>query len=165
MVETAEARQVSRVAFSLLFPELGFDVAANGTYPSEDSLEVPTRIVFGNEFADAGAKAYQLACGDDVDVGAGSRNPLARALVYHFRGLDTEAIELIVDCIRDAMFNEAARNRRFTRPLNVLIDIHDHFCLVTTRDITNPLAEAYRRRWGIETSYRKVTYLLAKTTS
>jgi IS4 transposase len=34
-----------------------------------------------------------------------------------------------------------------------------------TRDIAQPLAEAYRRRWGIETSYRKVTEFLPKTSS
>ena len=45
----------------------------------------------------------------------------------------------------------------------------DHLCLVTnrevTRDLAQPLAEAYRRRWGIETSYRKVTEFLPKTSS
>jgi hypothetical protein len=43
----------------------------------------------------------------------------------------------------------------------------DHSCLVTNRDATRhvaqPLAEAYRRRWVIETSYRKVTEFLPKT--
>jgi len=81
MVETAEAKQVSRAASSMLFPELEFDVADNGTYPSEDFQRVLARIAFDNEFANAGAKAYQLARGDDVDVGAESRNPLARALL------------------------------------------------------------------------------------
>jgi IS4 transposase len=45
----------------------------------------------------------------------------------------------------------------------------DQFCLVTnrevTRDLAQPLAEAYRRRWGIETSYRKVTEFLPRTSS
>jgi IS4 transposase len=48
----------------------------------------------------------------------------------------------------------------------------DHFCLVTTRELdpdavefAEPLAQAYRRRWGIETSYRKVGEFLPKTTS
>lgn len=58
MVEAAKAKQVSRVTSSMLFPELEFGVADNGTYPSEDSLEVLTRISFDNEFANAGAKAY-----------------------------------------------------------------------------------------------------------
>ena len=74
MVETNEAKQVSRAASSLLFPELEFGAADNSTYPSEDSLEVLARIAFDNEFANAGAKAYQLARGDDVDVGTESRN-------------------------------------------------------------------------------------------
>jgi IS4 transposase len=48
----------------------------------------------------------------------------------------------------------------------------DHFCLVTTRELdadvvefAEPMAQAYRRRWGIETSYRKVREFLPKTTS
>ena len=45
----------------------------------------------------------------------------------------------------------------------------DHFCLVANREVTSdlaqPLAEAYRRRWDIETSYRKVTEFLPKTSS
>ncbi len=49
----------------------------------------------------------------------------------------------------------------------------DHFCLVTNCDldvgtdveIARPLAEAYRRRWGIETSYRKITEFLPRTSS
>lgn len=43
---------------------------------------------------------------------------------------------------------------------------------MTTRELdrvrvefVDPLAQAYRRRWGIGTSYRKVDELLSKTTS
>lgn len=318
MVETAEAKQVSRAASSLLFPELDFGIADNGTYPSEDFQRVLARIAFDNEFANAGAKAYQLARGDEVDVGTESRNPLARALLYHLRGLGADAVDGQFDRVRDAVLTEAARNRLFTQPVDVAIDVHDwlyygdrdtphvsrtdpdrgtdsaykfatvcivdpsarltlgwvaldseetdelaeairqlvsqarefvdinrvyldrgfyrvhlaltleelgvefvirapqtrkvqrfiadhdedtfvseyemarsnpptgrttvrlvvvphrsreddHFCLVTnrdvTRDVTQPLAEAYRRRWGIETSYRKVTEFLPKTAS
>jgi len=45
----------------------------------------------------------------------------------------------------------------------------DSFCLVTNRDVSvefvEPLAEAYRRRWGIETSYRKIGEFLPRTSS
>ncbi|MFC4990034.1 transposase [Saliphagus infecundisoli] len=49
----------------------------------------------------------------------------------------------------------------------------DQFCLVTNCDldvssdveIAQPLAEAYRHRWGIETSYRKITEFLPRTSS
>lgn len=34
-----------------------------------------------------------------------------------------------------------------------------------TRDLAHPLAEAYRRPWGIETSYRKVAEFLPRTSS
>jgi hypothetical protein len=46
MVETAEAKQLSRAASSLLFPELDFGVADNGTYPSEDFYRVLARLAF-----------------------------------------------------------------------------------------------------------------------
>ncbi len=46
MLETAKAKQVSRAASSVLFPELDFGVTDNGTDPSEDSLKVLTRIAF-----------------------------------------------------------------------------------------------------------------------
>lgn len=48
----------------------------------------------------------------------------------------------------------------------------DHFCLVTSRELgivavefAEPLAHAYRRRWGIETSYWKVGEFLPRTLS
>ena len=125
MVETAEAQQVSRAASSLLFPELEFGIASNGTYPSEDFQRVLARISFDNEFANAGAKAYQLARGADTDVGTESRNPLVRALLYHLRGLDADAVDDQFDRVREAVLNEAARNRLFTRPVDVAIDVHD----------------------------------------
>jgi hypothetical protein len=46
MVETSEAKQVSRAASSLLFSELEFGVADNATYPSEDFQRVLARIAF-----------------------------------------------------------------------------------------------------------------------
>jgi len=75
---------VSRVVSSLLFPQLELGMADNGTYPSEDFQRVLAQIVFDHEFADAGAKSYQPAQGDDVDVGINSRNLLARALLCIF---------------------------------------------------------------------------------
>lgn len=125
MVETTEANQVSRAASSLLFPELEFGIAANGTYPSEDFQRVLARIAFDNEFANTGAKAYQLARGDDIAVTADARNALARALLYHLRGLDADAVDAQFDRVREAVLAEAARNRVFTRPVDVAIDVHD----------------------------------------
>jgi len=125
MVETTEAKQVSRAASSVLFPEPEFGVAANGTYPGEDFQRVLARIAFDNEFANAGAKAYQLARGDDVDIGAESRNPLARVLLYHLRGLDADAVDDQFDRVRDAVLDEAACNHLFRRPVDVAIDVHN----------------------------------------
>ncbi|WP_254531919.1 transposase [Natrinema gelatinilyticum] len=45
----------------------------------------------------------------------------------------------------------------------------DSFCLVTNCDVSvefaEPFAEAYRRRWGIETSYRKIGEFLPRTSA
>ena len=45
----------------------------------------------------------------------------------------------------------------------------DSFCLVTNCEVSvedaEPLAEAYRRRWGIETSYRKIGEFLPRTSA
>lgn len=105
---------MSRAASSLLFPELDFGIAANGAYPSEDVQRVLARIAFTNEFANTGAKAYQLACGDDIAVNTESRNPLARALFYHLRGLGADPVDAQFDHVRETIFAEAARNRVFT---------------------------------------------------
>ncbi|MFC6977150.1 transposase [Halomicroarcula sp. GCM10025709] len=112
MAETTEAKQVSRAASSLLFPELEFGTAANATYPSEDFQRVLARIAFDNEFANAGAKAYHLARGDNV--GTEARNPLARALLYHLRGLEADGVDDQFDCVRDAVLDHAIHARVFT---------------------------------------------------
>jgi IS4 transposase len=45
----------------------------------------------------------------------------------------------------------------------------DSLCLITNRprtvDEAVPLTQVYRRRWGIETSYRKIGEFLPRTTS
>ncbi len=76
MIDATEAKQVTSAASSLLFPEINFGVASNATYSREDWLEVLSRIAFDNEFANAGAKAYQCARGDDVSLETTARNPL-----------------------------------------------------------------------------------------
>jgi hypothetical protein len=125
MVKTTKARQVTSAAASLLFPELKFGVASNATYTREDFQPVLSRIAFDNEFANAGAKAYQLARGDDVSVENTARNPLARALLYNLRGLQADGIDEQFDAVRDTIFAHGARNRVFETPVDVAVDIHD----------------------------------------
>jgi hypothetical protein len=125
MVETTEAKQVTSAAASLLFPELDFGVATNANYTREDFQPLLSRIAFDNEFANAGAKAYQLARGDDVSIEGTARNPLARALLYNLRDLSADGIDDQFDAVREAIFTHAARNRVFEKPVDVAIDIHD----------------------------------------
>jgi hypothetical protein len=42
-----------------------------------------------------------------------SRNPIARALLYHLRRLDADAVGGQFDRVSDAVLDEAARNRLF----------------------------------------------------
>ncbi len=48
-----------------------------------------------------------------------------RAPLYHLRGLDAGAVDDQFDRVRDAILDEAARNRVFTRPVDVAIGVHD----------------------------------------
>lgn len=71
---------------------------------------------------------------------------------------------------------ELVRKRSATMrvPVTLVVVPHqsrddDSLCLITNRQVKQdeavPLAEAYRRRWGIETSYRKIGEFLPRTTS
>ena len=60
MVETAEAKQVSNAASTLLFPKLNLGVKQCGKYTREDFLEILSRIAFDQEFANTGGKTLAL---------------------------------------------------------------------------------------------------------
>lgn len=100
MVDATEANQVTTAAASLLYSEIDVGVGSNATYTSEDFEPVLSRIAFDNEFANAGAKAYQLARGDDVALETDARNPLARALLYNIRDLEADGIDEQFDAVR-----------------------------------------------------------------
>lgn len=125
MVDASEAEQVTSAASSLLLPEIDFGVGANATYTREDFEPVLSRIAFDNEFANAGAKAYQVARGDDVDLNTTARNPLARALLYNLRDLDADGIDDQFDAVRETVLTHAAHERVFQNAVDVAIDVHD----------------------------------------
>jgi len=125
MIGTAEAKQVSRAASSVLFPELDFGVTDNDTYPSGDFQRVPAWIAFDNAFANADTKAYQLSRSDEIDVRADSWIPMARAMLYIFAAPTRTQSNMTVNRIRDAVLPEAARTRLFTHLINVAIDVRD----------------------------------------
>lgn len=125
MVDATEANQVTTAASSLLFSGIDFGVASNATYRREDFEPVLSRIAFDNEFANAGAKAYSLARGDDVDLDATARNPLTRALLYNPRALDANGIDEQFDALCEAVLTHAAHERIFQKPIDLAIDVHD----------------------------------------
>jgi len=154
MVGTAEAERVCWEASRRLFPELEFDIAANGTYPRQQFERLLARIAIDNEFANAGAKAYQLARGEDVAVDTDARNPLARALLYHLRGLDIDAVDAQFTRIHDALFAAAARDRVFTRPVDVAVDVHDWLYY---GDEATPRVSATNPEQGTDRAYKFAT--------
>ena len=125
MVDATEAQQLTSAAASLLFPALEWGVAPNATYTRADFEPVLSQIAFDNEFANAGAKAYQCTRGEDVALETEARNLLARALLYNLRELDAASIDEQFAAVREAIFTHAGRLRGFEKPVDVAIDIHD----------------------------------------
>ncbi|MGQ3330795.1 transposase [Halorubrum sp. FL23] len=123
MIHTTEAKQLSRAASSLLFTELDFATKPNGQYPSEDFEKVLARSAFNGEFVHTTAKGLQLARSEDIDLQ--QRSPLAKSLLYHLRRLSPNAIDAQFDGVRAATFAHARRQRAFTRPVDVALDIHE----------------------------------------
>jgi len=125
MVETAEAKQVSRAASTLLFPALEFGVKPCGTYTREDFLEIFSRIGFEQEFANTGGKTLQLDRDEQVDVTSTARNPLAKSFLYHLRNLSPDAIDDQFDGVRDRLFEVLRAQRRLPASVDVAIDLHE----------------------------------------
>jgi len=123
MIHATEAKQLSRAASSLLFTGLDFATKPNGQYPSEDFKKVLARSAFDGEFVHTTAKELQLAREEDIDLQ--QRSPLAKSLLYHLRGLSPDAIDAQFDGVRAATFAHARRQRAFTRPVDVALDIHE----------------------------------------
>jgi hypothetical protein len=123
MVDTREVKQVCGAARSLLYPALDFDTKANCTYSSEDFARILTRSAFEREFTNTSAKHLQLSRGEEIDLE--ERSPLAKSLLYNVGGLNTDAIELSVDGIREQMLTHARRSRTFPEKAEAALDLHE----------------------------------------
>ena len=123
MVTSAEARQICRVAGSLLFPSLDFGAKVNGTYPSEDFARVLTRSAFEREFTNTSARHLQLARGDTLDLD--DRSPLAKSLLYNLGTMDTDAIDGQFDGVRDQYIRQTRRAHRYPKTAEVALDLHE----------------------------------------
>ena len=123
MIHASEAKQLSRAVSTLLFTRLDFGTKPNSQYPSEDFAEVLARSSFDGEFVHTTAKELQLARGDEIDLQ--QRSSLAKSLLYHLRRLSPDAINAQFDGVRAATFAHARRQRAFTRPVDVALDIHE----------------------------------------
>lgn len=125
MLKTIEAKQVSRAAATMLYPELGFAVKACGTYTREDFLDVLSLIAFEQEFANTGGKLQQLRNGETTGDQLSTRNSLAKSLLYHLRQLETDAIDTQFDDVRDRLLQTVRKQRLLPDLVDVAIDIHD----------------------------------------
>ena len=125
MVETTEAKQVSRAASTLLFPALEFGAKPCGKYTREDFLGILSQIGFEQEFANTGGKTLQLDCDEQVDVTSTARNPLAKSFLYHLRNLSPDAIDDQFDSVRDRLFEVLRTQRRLPASIDVAIDFHE----------------------------------------
>lgn len=123
MLTTAEVKQVCRAGRSLLCPALEFGTKSNGTYPSEDFAKVLTRSAFEREFTNTSARHLQLARGESL--GFEERSPLAKSLLYNVGQLDTDAIDIQFDGIREHLLHAARRTRRFHETAECALDIHE----------------------------------------
>ena len=117
MVNTTEAKQVCRVASTLLYPALDFGIKACGSYTREDFEQVLSRIAFDQEFANTGGKTVQLGRSEPVDVMPTARNPRAKSLLYHLRHLDVDAIDAQFDGVRGSLF-QPLRSLRLLPPVS-----------------------------------------------
>ncbi|MFP9193932.1 transposase [Natrialbaceae archaeon A-CW1-1] len=104
MVETTEAKQVSRSASTVVYPALDFGIKPCGSYTREDFEKLPSHVTFEQEFATTAGKNCQLNGGEPVDVTSTARNGLDKSLLYHLRNLQADAIELVVDGVRNDLF-------------------------------------------------------------
>jgi hypothetical protein len=91
----------------------------------ERGLEVISRIAFDQEFANTGDKTVQLDQSEPVDVTSTARNPLAKALLYHLRHLDADAIDAQFDGVRDRLFQVLRSLRLLPSRVDVAIDLHE----------------------------------------
>ncbi|MFP9193922.1 hypothetical protein ACLI4Q_20150 [Natrialbaceae archaeon A-CW1-1] len=56
MVETTEAKQVSRAASTIVYPALDFGIKPCGSYTREDFEKLLSRVAFEQEFANTTGK-------------------------------------------------------------------------------------------------------------
>jgi hypothetical protein len=125
MVSTLEAKQTSRSAFSLLQSHLDFDLGANASFTDEELTKLLVQSGFANEFANITAKRRRLNQPEITEIDTDRPDPLAKALLYHLRTMDSDTVEPQFDRVQQELFKQAAVNRLFTRPVDVAIDIHD----------------------------------------
>lgn len=125
MVSTLEAKQASRAAFQLLKSHLDFGLGANASVTDEELTKLLVRCGFTNEFANITAKRQRMDQPDSTEIETEQPDPLAKALLYHLRTMDADTVEPQFDRVQQDLFDQAAADRLFTRPVDVAIDIHD----------------------------------------
>lgn len=125
MVSTLEAKQTSRSAFHLLESHLDFELGVTASVTDEELTKLLVQCGFENDFANITAKRRRLDQPGVTEIDTEQPDPLAKALLYHLRTMDADAVEPQFDRVQQDLFQQAAADRLFTRPVDVAIDIHD----------------------------------------
>lgn len=125
MVDIGELKQVSRAAIALLLSALDFRLAPNADASDEEFVKLLVRSGIRDEFVNTVAKQCRVTHSDEPAGELPHQDPRAQALLYHLRGLSTDAVETQFDRVHKLIFAQAASSRLFTRPVDVAIDIHD----------------------------------------
>ena len=82
MVETAEAKQVSNAASTLLFPKLNLGVKQCGKYTREDFLEILSRIAFDQELSVSYKTPHALVVLSTISRRNAIKTPCTRCTVF-----------------------------------------------------------------------------------
>ncbi|WP_227015100.1 transposase [Natronorubrum aibiense] len=125
MVSTLEAKQTSRAAFSLLRSHVGFQLGSSASVTDEELIELLVQSGLDNEFVNTTAKRRQLDQPTVTEIDPERPAPLAKALLYHLRTIELDAVDQQFDRVQQELFEQAAVARLFTTKVDVAIDIHD----------------------------------------
>lgn len=107
MVKIGELKQVSRAAIALLLSTLDFQLAPNADASDEEFVKLLVRSGIRDEFVNTVAKQCRVTHSDDAAGEVPHQDPQAQALLYHLRGLSTDAVETQFDRVHERICTQA----------------------------------------------------------
>ena len=108
-----------------VFSHIDLGLHHNTQYEQSRLLDLLAHCAINGEFANGGAKTRRVAAGDFSGLRSDRRSPSAKALGYHLRELNREAIVDQFEQGLEELHRLARQARLFTTPIDVAIDVHD----------------------------------------